>query len=181
VTTRRIGAAGSLLLLAGLALGLVLAGPWGRARPARPTRREPVRTTWSRPVGDRPGGSGGSGGNGPRRCRRRRGTAGHDPAAGSDGTGGAAAGDAEADDAPDDAEVGDAPDDAEVGDAATAENDDPDEADADEPGDEESAAGEEVSERAAPDGGGRGVGPILIVVGTAVLLGGAVVAIARRI
>lgn len=174
MTTRRIGAAGSLLLLAGLALGLVLAGPVGASEPgpAYPPGAGADDVVQAG-GGTGQGGAGGAGGTAPAGADDDGGTAGHDPAAGSDGTGGAAAGDAEADDA----EVGDA----EVGDAATAENDDPDEADAVEPGDEESAAGEEVSERAAPDGGGRGVGPILIVVGTAVLLGGAVVAIARRI
>jgi hypothetical protein len=73
--------------------------------------------------------------------------------------------------------------DTEVGEPATAErpDDEADPADEGDGDDEVATDGQDTSDRAAPGGGGRGAGPILIVVGTAVLLGGAVVAIARRI
>ncbi|HEX7133780.1 MAG TPA: hypothetical protein VF228_14480 [Iamia sp.] len=160
MTTRRIGATALLLLLASLAVGLVLAGPAGAGEPgpAYPPGAgadDVVQT-------------GGTGSTAPAGATDDGGSAGHDPAAASDGAGGADGSDTE------------------VGEPATAErpDDESDEGDGEGDegdGDDEVAAdGQDASDTAAP-GGGRGAGPILIVVGTAVLLGGAVVAIARRI
>jgi hypothetical protein len=134
VTTRRTRASGLLILLAGLALGLVLAGPAGASDPGP-----------AYPPG-----------------------AGADDVVtaggGSDGAGGA----------------GD--DEAEVGDPATADNPDQPAGRADDPG---GSADDEVAAQAAgtgtPGDEGRGAGPILVVVGAAVLLAGAVVSVARRL
>jgi hypothetical protein len=162
VTTRRTWATGPLLVLAGLIVGLVLAGPAGAAEPgpAYPPGAgadDVVQTGGGT-------GHGGNEGTAPAGAADDGGSAGDDPVSGSDGAGGA-----------DD-------DDADVGDPVTIDR--PETADdTDAPAaDEETAADPEAtSDEAAPGGGGRGAGPILIVVGTAVLLGGAVVAIARRI
>ena len=154
MTTRRTWVVGPLLLLAGLALGLVLAGPAGASEPgpAYPpgAGADDVVRAGGEPA---PAGAADDGG-----------TAGHDPAAASDGAGGGSdpAGDG-----------------TEVGEPAT--EDRPDAPGEDEADDEVAADGEEVSQDAAPRADESRIGPILVVIGTAVLLGGAVVAIARRI
>ena len=151
MTTRRTWAAGPLLLLAGLALGLVLAGPAvasepGPAYPPGAGADDVVRAGGGSP--DDGAGEAGEHAGGP-----------------ADGTAG---------------EQGAADDDTEVDEPATEERPDGPGTDASDDGDE-AAAGDEVSSDAAPEADESRIGPILVVIGAAVLLGGAVVAIARRI
>ena len=131
VITRRTWVTGPLLLLAGLALGLVLAGP---------------------AVASEPGPA-------------------YPPGAGAEDV-------VQAEGGPGVDEGAAADESTDVGEPATEDRPDDAAAEAD---DEAAAEADEVAQDGAPEADESRIGPILIVIGTAVLLGGAVVAIARRI
>lgn len=164
MTTRR-----PLLLVAGLALGLVLSGPAAAsdAGPAYPPGAGADGVVEAGRGAGQGGTQGGAGGTAPAGAADDGGTTGDDPVATSDGAGGTAA----------------TTEPTEVGDPATADNPGPESEDTDGTAgsDEETATEQTGTERAAPADGGRSAGPILVVAGTAVLLAAGVVAIARRI
>lgn len=176
MTTRRTRAIGPLLLTIGLVLGLALAAPAGATEPGPaypPGAGADDVVTAGRGAGEGGAagegtGTGGAGGAPTAGAADEGGSSGPTgPGSESDGAGGAA----------------------EVGEPATTENPDPEDDPADDPADgpagdedasdEEEAAGEPLD--AAPTADESRIGPILVVAGTAVLLAGAVVAIARRL